>query len=214
MAPAEASDTDLYGSVLLDQLEWRNPDSGGAAVWEAEGWYGGDYDKLWVTTEGERVGGETQNAFAELLWDHVAGRWWNLQAGVREDFGNGPSRSWAAVGVEGLAPYGIDVEATLYAGTSGRTAARVRAEYDILLTQRLILEPEAEANLYGKRDPARQVGSGFSDLDAGIRLRYEIRRQLAPYIGVAWTRQGDIDPARPLAEASYLQLVAGVRAWL
>ncbi len=210
----QISDTDLFGSVLLDQLEWRNPDSTQAAEWEAEGWYGGDFDKLWVTTEGERLSGETQDAFAELLWDHVAGRWWNLQAGVREDFGDGPSRSWAALGVRGLAPYGIDIEATAYAGEAGRTAARLRAEYDILLTQRLILQPEAEANLYSKRDPARQVGSGLSDLDAGIRLRYEIWRELAPYIGIAWTRQADIDSSRAFTEAGYLQLVAGVRAWL
>ncbi len=210
----QTSDTDLFGSVLLDQLEWRNPDSAQAGEWEAEGWYGGDYDKVWVTTEGESVSGETQDAFAELLWDHVIGRWWNLQAGVREDFGDGPSRSWAALGVRGLAPYGIDVEATLYAGEAGRTAARLRAEYDILLTQRLILQPEAEANLYSKRDPARQVGSGLSDFDAGIRLRYEIRREFAPYIGVVWTRQADIDSARTFTEATYVQLVAGVRAWL
>ncbi|MGB6452300.1 MAG: copper resistance protein B [Steroidobacteraceae bacterium] len=213
-APIQMSDTDLYGTVLLDQLEWRNPDASNAAMWEAEGWYGGDYDKLWVTTEGERVGGETQDAFTELLWDHVVGRWWNLQTGVREDFGDGPSRTWAALGVEGLAPYGIDVEASVYAGEDGRTAARVRAEYDILLTQRLILQPQVEGNFYGKQDPARQVGSGLSDLDAGIRLRYEIRRELAPYIGVTWTRQADVNPARTFTEASYVQFVAGVRAWL
>ncbi len=218
-APSDAArmpldDTELFGNVLVDQLEWRNPDSSQAALWEAEGWYGGDGDKLWVTTEGEHVGGETQNAFAELLWDRVVSRWWNLQAGIRDDFGNGPSRTWAALGVRGLAPYGIDVEATLYAGEAGRTAARLRAEYDLLLTQRLILQPEVEANLYSKADPARQVDSGLSDLDAGIRLRYEIRRELAPYIGIAWTRQTDIEPVRAFNTTSYVQLVAGVRAWL
>jgi len=127
-------------------------------------------------------------------------------------------RPWtdAHVGVEGLAPYWFDTEATFYVGEQDRTAARLKAEYDILLTQRLILRPEAEANLYGKSDPARQVGSGLSDLDAGIRLRYELRREFAPYVGLAWTRLFDATAGQARAagaDTSDIQVVAGLRIW-
>lgn len=209
-------DAERFGYVLFDRLEWRDTAAGSAGVWDAQGWYGGDYDKLWVKTEGERVAGATEDARADLLWDRVVTRWWNLQAGVRQDFGGGPGRTWAAVGLQGVAPYWFDVQATLYVGEQGRTAARLETEYDLLLTQRLILQPEVEANLYGKDDPARRIGSGLSDLDVGLRLRYEIRRELAPYIGVAWQRRfgRSADFARSAGESTGdAQFLAGVRAW-
>ena len=212
----QMDDAARLGKVLIDQLEWRNTNDGAAAVWEAEGWYGSDYNKLWIKTEGERLGGITQDARVEALWDRIATRWWDLQLGAREDFGDGPGRTWAAAGIAGLAPYWFDIEATLYVGDAGRTAARVKGEYDILITQRLIVQPEAEANLYGKRDPARRIGSGLSDLDLGIRVRYEVRRELAPYIGVAWQRRfgatADFERAAG-ASASDVQFLAGIRAW-
>jgi hypothetical protein len=142
--------------------------------------------------------------------------WWDVQLGAREDFGHGPARSWAGLGVEGLAPPWLDLEATVYLGEQARTAARLKAEYDILITQRLIVQPEAQANLYGKSDPARQVGSGLSELDAGIRARYEIRRELAPYVGVAWRRLFGATAgfARTLGQsASDVQFLAGIRIW-
>ncbi len=108
--------------------------------------------------------------------------------GGREDFGSGPPRTWAGLGVQGLAPYWFDVEATLYVGASGGTAARFKAVYDLLVSQRLIFQQEGEANFYGNSDPAPQVGSGLSDLDLGLRLRYEFRREFVPYVGVAWQR--------------------------
>jgi copper resistance protein B len=221
MSPAEMvqmmqmDDTARTGTVLLDQLEWRHTDSGSAGVWEGEAWYGGDYDKLWLRTEGETVQGTT-DARVELLWDRLISRWWSVQSGVREDFGNGPARTWAALGVSGLAPYWFDVEATLYVGGASRTAARLKVEYDLLLTQRLIIQPEAEANLYGKPDPARQLGSGLSDLQVGLRLRYEIRRQFAPYAGVVWQRLfgGTADNALAAGvDPSQVQFVLGLRVW-
>lgn len=213
----QMNDAARTGMVLVDQLEWRDPAEGSAAVWEGEGWYGGDYDKVWLRTEGERVGGETQNAWVELLWDRVVARWWSLQAGARQDFGQGPARTWAAIGVQGLAPYWFDTEATFYVGDAGRTAFRLKMEYELLLTQRLILQPEGEANVYGKSDPARQLGSGLSDLEIGLRLRYEVRRQFAPYVGVVWSRNfGETaDLVRAAGgSASEVQFVAGVRACL
>jgi copper resistance protein B len=215
-ATMQMDDTARTGMVLVDQLEWRDSAEGSTAVWEAEGWYGGDYNKVWLRTEGERAGGTTQNAWADLLWDRVFARWWSVQAGARQDFGQGPARTWAALGVQGLAPYWFATEATFYVGDEGHTAVRLKMEYELLLTQRLILQPEGEADLYGKSDPARQLGSGLSDLEIGLRLRYEVRRQFAPYLGVVWSRNfGETaDLVREAGgSASDVQFVAGVRAW-
>lgn len=210
-------DTAAVGKVMLDQLELDGGSGSTQLAWDAQAWYGGDYDKVWLKTEGSPDPNGQDTALNELLWDHVLTRWWDLQTGVRYDVGQGPARGWAAVGIEGLAPYWFDVEATLYAGEAGRTAARLRVEHDLLITQRLIVQPEVEANLYGKSDPARDVASGLSDMQLGLRIRYEIRRELAPYVGVAWRRElgastqfsGGSGP-----RADSLQWVAGFHVWL
>lgn len=211
----QMDDTHPFGTVLFDQLEWRDAQQAGAGAWDAQAWYGGDSDKAWVKTEGSRAGGVT-SASAELLWDRVVSDWWSLQAGVRNDFGTEPSRTWAALGIEGIAPHWLDTEATLYIGGSGRAAARVKMEYDLYLAQRLVLQPKAELNAYGKSDPARGIGSGLSALDLGIRLRYEFRRELAPYVGFNWSRL--LGSTSDLARADGRtgddwQLVLGVRFW-
>ncbi|MDB6087367.1 MAG: putative copper resistance protein [Gammaproteobacteria bacterium] len=209
----QMDDTHRFGKVMLDRLEWRNP---GEGAWDAQGWYGGDYNKLWLKTEGERGNGITRDARAELLVDRVVARWWSAQAGIRRDFGQGPARTWLGVGLQGLAPYWLDVEATLYAGEHGRTAARLKADYDLLLTQRLVLQPYAEANLYGKADRQRLIGSGLSDLELSLRLRYEIRRELAPYLGMVWSRRfgGTAALVRAAGESSAdVRFVAGLRIW-
>jgi copper resistance protein B len=215
-AVMQMDDAARTSKVLFDQLEWRNTAQGNAAVWDAGGWYGGDHDKVWLRSEGEHVGGTTQNARADLLWDHTFARWWSVQAGGRQDFGGSPGRTWAAIGVQGLAPYWFDTEATFYVGEQGRTAVRLKSEYDLLFTQRLILQPEGEVNLYGKADPERRLGSGLSDLEVGLRLRYELRREFAPYIGVVWSRQfgGTADRVRESGgNPSEAQFVAGLRVW-
>jgi copper resistance protein B len=215
-AMMQMDDRARTGMMLFDQLEWRNTAEGNALAWDAEGWYGGDTHKVWLRSEGERVAGTTQNARADLLWDHTFARWWSLQAGGRQDFGAGPARTWAAIGVQGLAPYWFDTEATFYVGEQGRTALRLKSEYELLFTQRLILQPEGEANFYGKADRERQLGSGLSDLEISLRLRYEVRREFAPYIGVVWSRQfgGTADRVRESGgNPSDVQFVAGLRAW-
>lgn len=205
-----------FGMLLIDQLEaFHGRDATGQA-WEVEGWYGDDENKLWVRTEGERSGGKLENGDLEAFWNHNVATFWSTQLGVRQDLGEGPGRTWAAFGVQGLAPYWFDVEATGYVGASGHTAARLRADYDMLFTQRLILRPETEINLYGRNDPQRRTGSGVSDVQFGLRLRYEIRRQFAPYIGLNWVRRTGTtaDYARqdhqPVLDR---QIVAGVRTW-
>ncbi len=209
-------DSGALGMLLIDQLEAFHGRDGNGQAWEAEGWYGNDADKLWLRSEGERSGGRLEDGEIEALWNHAVATFWGTQLGVRHDFGAGPRRDWAAFGVQGLAPYWFEVEATAYAGTSGRTAARLRADYELLFTQRLILQPELEVNLYGKSDPARGIGSGVSDAKLGLRLRYEIRREFAPYIGVVWTRRcgATADFARADHQAVFdQQWVAGLRIW-
>lgn len=208
----EMDDAAKFGKVLLNQLEWGHEDTLG---WDAQAWYGGDYNKLWLKTEGEHfAGGEAGSV--ELLWDRAVARWWDIQAGVRRDFSAGPSRTWAAFGVQGLAPYWFEVEATVYVGDAGRSAARLVGEYELLLTQRWILQPQLELNLYGREDAQNHIGSGLSDMEAGLRLRYEIRREFAPYVGVAWSRRfgGTADLVRDAGEdVSDVQFVAGLRVW-
>lgn len=141
---------------------------------------------------------------------------WDWQLGVRQDFGDGPPRTWGAFGIQGLAPYWFDVEATAYVGSFGRAAARLRATYDIRFTQRLLLTLEFEADAYSKTDEARGIGSGLSNLAMGLRLRYEIRRQLAPYVGVVRGKKlgNTADLARAAGERTTdKQIVAGVRIW-
>jgi copper resistance protein B len=229
----QMDDTARFGKVMLDQLEWRDGGAGeGRGAWDVQGYYGGDYDKLWVKSEGNYVsrggnaGGNTgggtgtgtgiRDADVEVLWNRVISAWWSVQAGGRQDFGPGQSRTWAAVGIQGLAPQWFETEATVYASDEGRTSARLKAQYDLLLTQRLVLQPFAEANLYGRSDPEHQIGSGLSDLELSVRLRYEIRREFAPYVGFVWLRRfgGTADLARSAGgEASDLELAAGLRVW-
>lgn len=206
-------DAASYGSVTIDQFEWREDDD--ALAWKASAWYGGDRDKLVFKTEGIDAG-DGGHSRSELLWDRVMSRWWNLQAGARHDAGDGPSRTWAALGVQGLAPYWLDFDAAFYLGEQGRTALRVEARYDLRLTQRWILQPQLEANLYGKDDPERHLGSGLADVQAGLRLRYEIRREFAPYVGLNFT--GLFGETADLARAAggddgETRIVAGFRVW-
>ena len=201
---------------LADQLEWQDADEGSALAWDFSGWVGGNIDRLAFRSEGERVNGHTEEAELQLLWSHAIGPWWETVAGVRQDFKPGSPQTWAAFGVQGMPLYGLETEATAFLGEGGQSAARLNAEYDILLTNRLILQPVAEANLYGRNDEERGVGSGFSDAQLGLRLRYEIRREFAPYIGVNWTRAygNSADLLREDGEdVSEARLVAGIRFW-
>jgi copper resistance protein B len=217
MAMHDMDDTAPVGMLLLDRLESFAGQGGHGQSWEAEGWYGNDSDKLWFRTEGEREGGRPHDGDAELLWSHAVATFWDTQLGVRSDFGQGPTRQWAAVGLQGLAPYWFELEANAYAGQGGRTAARVRAEYELLITQRLILQPEIEVNAYGKDDLRRALRSGVSSIEGGLRLRYEIRRSIAPYVGVSWEHLtgGTADLARDDGRRiTDRRWVAGIRIWL
>ncbi|MEO5822348.1 MAG: copper resistance protein B [Vicinamibacteraceae bacterium] len=201
--------------VLFDQLEWTGAGDGGPG-WDSTTWIGGDVNRLWLRSEGESHDRRVENAFVDALWGRRIARWWDVVAGVRQDFRPGPAQTWVGGGVQGLAPYFFDVQATGYVGAHGRTLARLEAEYELLLTNRLILQPLVEAELHGKSDPDRLVGAGLSTIEGGLRLRYELRRELAPFIGVTWTRSffGTADFARAAGEdVSSARIAVGVRAW-
>jgi copper resistance protein B len=211
----QMQDDARIGKVLLDQLEWQRSDDTDALSWELDAWYGDDYNKLWLETEGKRLDGDADGR-VEIMWDRIIAPWWSFQTGLRRDFGRGPSRTWLDLGVQGTAPYALEIDAAIYIGEEGRVAARFSSEYDVLITQRLVLQPELELRAYGKEDPENGIGSGLSDMELGLRLRYEIRREFAPYLGVHWERRfgGTADLARARGEpASDVAFVAGVRAW-
>lgn len=209
-------DNAIHSYWLLDRLEAWDAEGGTGVAWEAQGWIGTDIDRLWLRSEGERAGGQTEAADLEVLYGRSISRWWDLLVGVRHDFKPGDPQSFAAVGVMGLAPQRFEIQATAYVGEGGQTAARFEVEYDLLLTNRLILQPLVEAEFHGKDDPARGIGSGLGTVEAGLRLRYHLRREFAPYIGIVrerafgttadYRRQDgeDIDDTR---------FVAGLRVW-
>jgi copper resistance protein B len=202
--------------VLFDQLEWQG--SPARYNWDTKGWVGKDRDRLWFRTEGEGDDHRFDHAELQAFYGRAIGRWWDVVAGVRQDLGPGASpQTWAAVGLQGLAPYWFEVEATAYVGGSGRTAFRVETEYELFLTNRLILQPLVEFEVHGKADPGRGIGAGLSSGDAGLRLRYLIRRELAPYVGVVWNRKffGTADFTRAAGDpAGSTRVVLGLRVWM
>lgn len=210
------ADEHAFGSLLLDRLERAHTRDGNAIAYDVQAWFGRDYNRLVIKAEGDYSQDRLQEARTELLWGHAIANYWDTQLGARIDSGEGPDRSWLAFGVQGLSPYWFEVDATAYIGEAGRSALRLGVEYESLLTQRLVLQPRAEINLYGKRDDSRGLGSGLADAVAGVRLRYEISRQFAPYVGVEWA--GKFGTTADFARAGgerpkETRWVAGLRIW-
>lgn len=176
--------------VLLDQLEVRVQDGRDGYAWEGDGWYGGDYDRLWLKSEGEgEFGGPLESAEVQALYSRALNPWFNLQTGVRYDIRPRPDRAHLVVGVQGLAPYWFEVDGALFLSDEGDLTARLEAEYDQRITNRLILQPRVELELGAQDVPELGAGSGLSSAEAGLRLRYEIKREFAPYIGVEYERR-------------------------
>jgi copper resistance protein B len=202
---------------ILDQFEGRTDGRTPDLRWSGEGWIGTDYDKLWIKTEGfRRRDGTVDDGKQEFLYSRAISTYFDLQAGLRSDIDSLRNRNWAAFGFEGLAPLFFQVEGTGYVSDSGHLAAHFEGSYDLLLTNRLILQPEFEIDLYSKADPARLIGAGISDIDTGVRLRYEIDRKFAPYIGVAY--EGKFGQTASFARragesTSGVRFVFGIRSW-
>ncbi|MCW9023119.1 MAG: copper resistance protein B, partial [Gammaproteobacteria bacterium] len=184
--------------------------------WEVDAWLGKDLNKLWFKSEGEYVDSKTEEAETQLLYSRAIAPFWDFQAGWRHDSKPVPKRDWLAVGFKGLAPYLFEVDATLFLGESDQVGARLQAEYEYMFTQKLVLSPEIEVNFHTKSDELVETGSGLSDMEVGLRLRYEIWREFAPYVGVNWWNKfgKTADYARDEGEkTSDVQFVAGIRAW-
>lgn len=206
-----------YSQVMLDRLEYRMGKGADGYHWEGEGWIGGDINRFAFKTEGEGVvGGPLESAEVQALYSRAIDPWFNVQAGVRHDIRPDPQRSYAVIGIEGLAPYWFEVEAQAFLSNKGDAHLRLEASYDQRITQRLILQPAAEVNIAAQDVPEIGVGSGLSDVELGLRLRYEFAREFAPYVGVNWERKlGDTARfARADGErASATSFVMGIRFW-
>lgn len=209
-------DTAIHYFVLFDQLEWQRGSGSFGGGWDTKGWIGGDLNRLWFRTEADIDEGRVAATQHHALFGRAVSRWWDVVAGIRQDFRPGPAQTWAAVGIQGLAPYWFEVEATAYIGAGGRTHFRVETEYELLLTNRLVLQPLLEMEIYGKDDPPHGFGAGLATIETGLRLRYEFRRELAPYIGITWDRKffGTADLARAAGErVSGTAVAIGLRTW-
>jgi copper resistance protein B len=211
-------DNRVIAHVLFDQLEGRTNGPDNESRWDGEAWAGTDMNRLWLKSEGIVRGSTVSDGDHEALYDrpipHM--RYFDAQLGVRADLDSGPVRTWAAIGIEGLAPYYFQFAPTLYIRDSGHIAGRMTGSYDLLITQRWIVQPEAELNFYSKDDRGRGIGSGFSELDTGVRLRYEVSRKFAPYLGFAYdgTYGNTASYSRQAGETtSDPRFVFGLRLW-
>lgn len=202
-----------FSQIMVDIAEIRRH----GFAWNGEAWIGGDIDRLVVKSEGEgRFGQRDTTAEVQAFYSHAIDAYWNLQAGIRQDFGTGPSRRYAAVAVEGLAPYWLEVEGTIFLSDKGDLLGRIELYHDVRITNRLIAQPRIEANLAAQDVPASQIGSGLSRADLGLRLRYEFSPRFAPYVGIAHERSFG-DTARLVRAGgegrSATRGVIGIRGW-
>jgi copper resistance protein B len=212
-AHVHGADDAILSYVLLDQFELRSGAGERSFAWDVKGWMGTDLNRLWLRSDGAMVSGHAESASVELLYGRSVSSWWDVVAGLRHDLRPAESQTFAAFGMQGLAPQRVEVAITAYLAEDGQSAARLSAGYELLLTNRLVLQPHMELDAYGKSDPARGVGSGISSVQAGLRLRYEFTRQFAPYLGVNWERALGKTADLAAGEASEMRAVAGVRAW-
>ena len=206
-----------FHQVMFNLAEYQARQGRDGYRWDGEAWFGGDINRLWLKSEGEggfREG--VESAEVQALYSRAVGPYFNLQAGVRHDFQPSPNRTYATVGFEGLSPYMFEVEGALFLSTKGDLLGRLEGYYDQRITQRLILQPRVELNLAAQDVPENRLGAGLTDAEVGLRLRYELRRQFAPYVGVSYVAQTGRTADFTRAEGkdpSTTSFVAGVRVW-
>lgn len=215
MTFAAMADDPLLIYAIADELE-TDDSNNNAVSWNAQAWVGDGLRKFWLKTEGERSHGETERVEIQALYSKAISTYWDIQAGLRHDAEPGPTQDWAVIGLQGLIPYFFEMDAALFVGDSGDTAFRFNAEYEILLTQKLILRPEIEIDFFGQSIREINKGSGLAESELRLVLRYEIRREFAPYIGIRhsqlYGRTADFANANG-AESKDTILVMGIRLW-
>jgi len=210
-------DQGIFAHAILNQNEGRWNGTDTEYRWEGQGWVGTDYDKLWIKSEGTvQSNGTVDDGQQQFLYSRAITTYFDVQGGLRSDIDSRPTRNWAALGIQGLAPYFFDLELTGYASGQGHLATKLEASYELLITNRLILQPQIELDLYSKADPARLIGAGFSSIDTGLRLRYEFSRKFAPYLGVVYEGKfgQTASYARRMGESTGdFRFAFGVRLW-
>lgn len=219
--PSPVADSAFYSFVRFDLLEYqRDTDGLDALRWDLLGWFGGDTHRLWVKSEGRFAPREDTEAEVQVLYGRLIAPFFDVQAGLRFDQrlrpGSDPARVYAVLGLQGLAPYRFDLEPTLFISNKGKVSARLTATYDVLLSQRLVVQPRLETNVAAQQDTDLGIGVGVNDLDLSLRLRYEIRREFAPYLGFTWKESfGETHDllTREGTHPAHLAVVAGVRLW-
>ncbi len=201
---------------LGDRMEAQVRDGESLYVWDIQGYYGGPTRRLWFKSEGKGAfGSKPEDAEVQALYSKAFAPFWDVQAGLRQDLA-GPATTHAVIGVQGLAPYLFQFDTALFISHRGDVTARIETEIDQRVTQRLILQPRIEANLSAQDIPLLGVGAGLDQIEIGARLRYEFRREFAPYIGIeqSWRTGHGADFARARGEdPSTTSLVAGIRFW-
>lgn len=205
-----------FGSRLMASVAEYKTGSSDGYRWDLEGWWGGDLNRFVVKTEGEGEGDTVEAAEIQALYSRAVGRYTDLQVGVRHDLEPGPSKTYAVLGFETLMPYWVDAEGAVFLSEDGDLRARLEASWDLRLTQRLVLQSQAELGLSAQDIPEIGIGSGATGLELGLRLRYEVRREFAPYVGVTWERElgATADRARAMGEGvQATHFVIGLRAW-
>ena len=216
-AGASGMDDHILTHFDIERLEYQLRDGADAVAWEAQGWVGNDAGKLWLKTEGERPrGGDFETAEVQLLYSRPLDDFYDIQGGFRFDAEPDPRRGYAVLGIQGLAEQFVEVDAAAFVSHRGEVSARLEAEHDLLLTQRLVLQPSVEVNLSAQEVEEREIGAGITDIGLGARLRYEVQREIAPYLGVQWERKlgGTAILARKHGEdPATLSFVTGLRVW-
>ncbi len=207
---AAGADDPIRTMFLMDRFEILNNDEN-TRVWEGSFYIGYDIDKLYVYSEGEATSDGLESSQNEIVYSRAIAPFWDIQIGLAYDKNDDASSTWGEVAIAGLAPYFFETRAALLVNSDGNIGLRLDAEYEALITQKLILTPSLEADFYTKDDPEMRLGSGLSSLEAGLRLRYEFIREFAPYVGVTWEKTfGDTRDYNPVNETS---LLLGVRFW-
>ncbi|MBA5249401.1 MAG: copper resistance protein B [Gammaproteobacteria bacterium] len=201
---------------VMGEVELRSTNGANPRTWNIDAWVGQDLNKFWIKTKGEKVAGDTEKSELQLLYSKAVDPYWDIQFGVKKDIQPKPSRNWAVIGLKGLTPYLFEMDVALFIGESGRAAIGLDVEYEYMFSQKLILSPEVEMSIFAKDDELTGTGKGLSSIEAGLRLRYEISREFAPYIGINWEKKygNTADFARDENEdIEDAQIVVGVRFW-